>query len=82
MTTLEFRYFEIMDMDITAIEARIYEDGLCTRVFRNFDEEWCDRGRYANQTERFTLPDELMAVAFLKSSGSYEELLDFPQESR
>ena len=68
MTTLEFRYFEIMDLDITTIEARIYNDGVCARVFRNFAEEWCDRGRYANQTERFALPDELAAIAFLKSS--------------
>lgn len=82
MTALELQYFEIIDMDITAVEARIYVDGVCARVFRNFEEEWCGRGLYGNQAEKFELPNETAAVAFLKSSGSYEEICDFPAQSR
>lgn len=74
MVRLELQYFEIMDLDFTAIEARILVDGVCSRVFRNFDDEWCDRGRYGNQAETFQFPDEARAVAFLKSNASYSEV--------
>ena len=74
MVILAFQYFEVMDRDFTAIEARIFVDDVCARVFRNFDASDCRKERYSNQTERFELPDEPSAVAFIESNHGYNEV--------
>lgn len=81
MVILELQYFEIMDKDFTAVEARIFIGGICARIFRNFDASDSQKERYSNQSERFELPDQYAAVAFIRSNHGYSEIetKPFPQ---
>lgn len=71
MVLLELQYFEIMDRNFTAIEARVYIGGICSRIYRNFDALNDTKERYGNQMERFELRDEATAVAFIESNPDY-----------
>ena len=73
MVTLELQYFEVMDRDFTAIEARIFVGGVCARLLRNFDANGCQQERYGNQAEHFEFADDSAALSFIKSNRAYKE---------
>ena len=74
MTTLELQFFEIIALDFTAVEARVFVDGNCSRIFRNFDEADCRQSLFPNQKEYFEFASEQAAVAFLTSARRYAEV--------
>jgi len=73
MVTLRFKYHEIMDLDRTAIDLAVLENGQPLAAFRNYNREELTKEIYGNQTETFELPDLVTALRMIASNNAYEE---------
>ena len=73
MVTLQFTYHEIMDLDRTAIDLAVLENGQPLAAFRNYNREELTKEIYGNQTETFELPDLVTALRMIASNNAYEE---------
>jgi len=73
MVTLEMTYSEIIDSNVTGVQATIYDDtGRVVARFRNFDPEAGEV--YGNQTERFGIPTVKWALLLLQSNKEYHQI--------
>jgi hypothetical protein len=73
MAKLEMSYSEIMDSNITGVQAAVYDDGgRVVARFRNFDPEVGET--YGNQTDSFVIPTVEMGLVMLQSVNGYHQI--------
>ena len=75
MTTITFDYKEIMDVDWTATDVEIQENGKVVARYRNYDPAGLGLDDlYSNQSESFVLPSIVAARQMIESCKYYQQV--------